>query len=192
MCRSTVSRWPKQLIKPTYIELRKISCFYIVLFWLRSYDNIWTRALCMLWVSYSYYYLKESTVKIIVKLSIVSQPKKMSSIRFIQITLLLALLMMNRLASPRAVDSGSKIDKGECVCSHRSLYFYYVGRPGNEPILISSDSINVLCFLHRWHSVDCEWRKKLSGQICEQWEAWSNRRMWRGLYCWRSGGGRRK
>lgn len=86
-------------------------------------------------------------MKIIVKLSIVSQPKKMSSIRFIQITLLLALLMMNRLASPRAVDSGSKIDKGECVCSHRSLYFYYVGRPGNEPILISSDSINVLCFL---------------------------------------------
>ena len=25
--------------------------------------------------------------------------------------------VMNRLASPRAVDSASKLDKGECVCS---------------------------------------------------------------------------
>ena len=55
------------------------------------------------------------SLKIIVKLSSPSQPKKMSSIRFI--TLLLALFLMNRLASPRTVDSGSKIECGECVSS---------------------------------------------------------------------------
>ena len=51
----------------------------------------------------------------------------MSSVRFILITLLLALLLMNRLASPRAVDSGSKIDKGECVYSIGVLTVIYSG-----------------------------------------------------------------
>ena len=50
----------------------------------------------------------------------------MSVIRFTQVALLLVLIIMNRLAAPRTVDSGSKLDKSERGSNIWALRSYYL------------------------------------------------------------------
>lgn len=57
----------------------------------------------------------------------------MSVIRFTQVTLRLVLIIMNRLADPRTVNSGSKLDKSELSAVETSepfvLIINYIGHP---------------------------------------------------------------
>ncbi|KAL9961756.1 hypothetical protein ACROYT_G030770 [Oculina patagonica] len=56
----------------------------------------------------------------------------MSVIRFTLVTLLLALLMMNRLAAPRAVDSGPEIEKSDVQLSGNDAKSFLDNPASNE------------------------------------------------------------